>query len=112
MAYVIAETCIDCKDAACVSCCPVDCIYEGPRTFYIHPDECINCGICVSVCPPEAIWEDADLPAPLQRFIAINREFFGAEVSGLGSPGGASSVGAALRDHPQVAQVAQAPLPR
>ena len=55
MAYVIVDTCIDCKDASCVSCCPVDCIYEGPRSFYIHPDECINCGICVSVCPPHAI---------------------------------------------------------
>ena len=54
MAYVIIDGCIDCKDAACVSCCPVDCIYEGPRTFYIHPGECINCGSCVSVCPPDA----------------------------------------------------------
>ena len=67
MAYVIIDTCIDCKDASCVACCPVDCIYEGPRTFYIHPDECINCGICVSVCPPEAIYEDAEVPAPSQR---------------------------------------------
>ena len=103
MAYVIIDTCIDCKDASCVSCCPVDCIYEGPRSFYIHPDECINCGICVSVCPPEAIFEDCDVPKHLTRFIAINREFFSAQVTGLGSPAGASSVGAALRDHPSVA---------
>ncbi len=81
----------------------MDCIYEGPRTFYIHPDECINCGICVSVCPPEAIYEDAEVPAPSQQFIAINREFFSDAVTGLGSPAGASSVGAALRDHPLVA---------
>lgn len=103
MAYVIVDTCIDCKDASCVACCPVDCIYEGPRTYYIHPDECINCGICVSVCPPEAIYEDADVPEPLRAFIAINREFFSPAVTSLGSPAGASSVGAALRDHPTVA---------
>eukprot|EP01036_Dinobryon_divergens_P007318 gene7318-9755_t len=30
VAYVIVDTCIDCKDASCVTCCPVDCIYEGP----------------------------------------------------------------------------------
>ena len=108
MAYVIIDTCIDCKDASCVACCPVDCIYEGPRTYYIHPDECINCGICVSVCPPEAIYEDAEVPKHLTHFIAINREFFTDAVTSLGSPAGASSVGAALRDHPVVEQTAAA----
>ena len=103
MAYVIVDGCIDCKDRSCVACCPVDCIYEGERSLYIHPDECINCGICVSVCPPEAIYEDLDLPAPLRHFIAINREFFEPAVSGLGSPGGASDVGARACDHPLVA---------
>ena len=109
MAYVIVDTCIDCKDASCVACCPVDCIYEGPRTFYIHPDECINCGICVSVCPPEAIYEDAEVPKHLRHFITINQEFFSDAVTGLGSPAGAGSVGAALRDHPIVAATAKAP---
>lgn len=103
MAYVIVDGCIDCKDAICVSCCPVDCIYEGPRTYYIHPDECINCGICVSVCPPEAIYEDVEVPKQLSRFIAINREFFLPAVTGLGRPGGASNVGASACDHPLVA---------
>lgn len=103
MAYVIVNTCIDCKDASCVACCPVDCIYEGPRTYYIHPDECINCAICVSVCPPEAIYEDVDVPAQLTGFIRINREFFASDVTGLGSPGGASSLGPSERDHPLVA---------
>lgn len=103
MTYVIVDTCIDCKDASCVACCPVDCIYEGPRTYYIHPDECINCGICVSVCPPEAIYEDADVPATLTHFIAINRDFFSPAVSALGSPGGASTLGVTPSDHPLVA---------
>ena len=38
MTYVIAQPCVDVKDRACVDECPVDCIYEGERTLYIHPD--------------------------------------------------------------------------
>ena len=56
---------------------PVDCIYEGGRTLYIHPDECISCGICVSVCPTEAIHDAQELPPHEAVFAAINREFFG-----------------------------------
>jgi NAD-dependent dihydropyrimidine dehydrogenase PreA subunit len=103
MTYVVTESCIKCKFMDCVEVCPVDCFYEGENMLVIHPDECINCGICVSVCPPEAIFEDCDVPKHLTHFIAINREFFSPEVTGLGSPAGASSVGAALRDHPSVA---------
>ncbi len=36
MTYIIAQPCIDVKDAACVDVCPVDCIYEGPAIF---PDD-------------------------------------------------------------------------
>jgi ferredoxin-like protein FixX len=44
MTYVITEPCIDVKDKTCVGECPVDCIYEGERMLYIHPDECVHCG--------------------------------------------------------------------
>src|SRR5450756_3067890 len=40
--YVIAEPCVDVKDKACIDECPVDCIYEGERMLYIHPDECVD----------------------------------------------------------------------
>jgi NAD-dependent dihydropyrimidine dehydrogenase PreA subunit len=60
--YVIAEPCIDVVDRACVDECPVDCIYEGERALYIHPDECIDCGACEPVCPVEAIFYEDDLP--------------------------------------------------
>lgn len=75
---------------------------RGARTFYIHPDECISCGICVSVCPPEAIHEDIEIPGHLQHFIAINREFFEPLVSGLGRPGGADGMASNQIDHPLV----------
>ena len=36
--YVITEACVDIKDKACIEECPVDCIYEGARMLFIHPD--------------------------------------------------------------------------
>ena len=55
MPYVITDACIDVKDKSCLMACPVDCIYEGGRTLYIQPDECIDCGLCETVCPVAAI---------------------------------------------------------
>jgi ferredoxin len=104
VAYVIAETCIDVKDGDCTNVCPVECIYEGGRMYYIQPDECVNCGICVSVCPVEAIFDERILPEKWQRFIAINRDFFGDEVTGWGEPGGLSPEFRTDIDHPEVAE--------
>ncbi len=67
MTYVIAEPCVDVKDRACVEECPVDCIYEGERALYIHPDECVDCGACEPVCPVEAIFYEDDVPSPVGR---------------------------------------------
>lgn len=60
MTYVIAQPCVDVKDKACIEECPVDCIYEGKRSLYIHPDECVDCGACEPVCPVEAIFYEDD----------------------------------------------------
>ena len=95
MTYTIAEPCIDVKDRACVDECPVDCIYEGPRMLYIHPDECVDCGACEPVCPVTAIFYEDDVPAEWKQFTPINAEFFNENISGLGSPGGAAQVGPA-----------------
>lgn len=89
--FAVTAACIDVKDRSCVEVCPVDCIYEGARSLYIHPDECIGCGACESVCPVEAIWGADLVPDELAAFVEDNRRFF--VESGLGSPGGASSVG-------------------
>ncbi len=102
MTYVIAEPCIDVKDKACIEECPVDCIYEGERMLYIHPEECIDCAACEPVCPVEAIAYEDDVPEEWEEFKAINAEFF--EVTGLGSPGGAYQVGNVGSDHPKVAE--------
>lgn len=103
MAYVVTAPCIDVKDGACARSCPVDCIYEGGRMFYIQPDECIDCGLCVSVCPVDAIYADDELPGDAAPFQAVNAEFFGDAVTGLGAPGGAEPKLATATDHPVVA---------
>jgi NAD-dependent dihydropyrimidine dehydrogenase PreA subunit len=55
MTYVFASPRIDVRDAACFDVRRVDCIYTGGRTLYIQPDECIDCGVCLSVCPVAAM---------------------------------------------------------
>jgi NAD-dependent dihydropyrimidine dehydrogenase PreA subunit len=100
MTYVIAEPCVDVKDRACVDECPVDCIYEGDRMLYIHPDECVDCGACEPVCPVEAISYEDDLPSKWEDYTQANADFF-AE---LGSPGGASKLGKTSSD-PELVRV-------
>ena len=74
MTYVITESCIKCKYTDCVDVCPVDCFHEGPNFLVIDPDECIDCTLCVSECPVEAIYAEDDVPTDQQRFIALNAE--------------------------------------
>ncbi|MFE0463287.1 ferredoxin [Kitasatospora sp. NPDC058965] len=99
MTYVIALPCVDVKDKACLDECPVDCIYEGERMLYVHPDECIDCGACEPVCPVEAIYFEDDTPTPWHPFTTANAEFF----TTLGSPGGSAKLGLIEHDHPMVA---------
>ena len=75
MTYVIAQPCVDLKDLACVEECPVDCIYEGKRMLYIHPDECVDCGACEPVCPVEAIFYEDDTPEEWKEYYNANVEF-------------------------------------
>ena len=58
MTYVVTENCIRCKYMDCVEVCPVDCFYAGENMLVIHPDECIDCGVCEPECPAEAIFPD------------------------------------------------------
>jgi NAD-dependent dihydropyrimidine dehydrogenase PreA subunit len=99
MTYVITEPCIDVKDKGCVDECPVDCIYEGPRMLYIHPDECVDCGACEPVCPVEAIFYEDDVPGQWAQFTTENAKFFDQ----LGSPGGAAKTGPLPSDTDYVA---------
>ena len=107
MTYVITSACLDIKDMSCIEECPVDCIYEGERMLYIHPDECVDCGACEPVCPVEAIYYEDDLPGKWQVYTGENARFFTGPLPGragpLGSPGGAAKLGAVGADTPHVA---------
>ena len=73
MTYVVTEACIKCKFMDCVEVCPVDCFYEGENMLVIHPDECIDCGVCEPECPPEAI--KADTESGLEKWLSVNAEY-------------------------------------
>jgi ferredoxin len=38
----------------------------------IHPEDCIDCTACVSECPVEAIYAEADVPAQFKVDIEFN----------------------------------------
>jgi len=58
MTYIVNDKCINCRHTDCVEVCPVDCFYIGENTIVIHPDECIDCGVCEPECPVDAIYRD------------------------------------------------------
>ncbi len=73
MTYVVVENCIKCKYMDCVEVCPVDCFYEGANMLVIHPDECIDCGVCEPECPAEAIKPDTE--PGLEKWLELNAEY-------------------------------------
>lgn len=73
MTFVVLDVCIRCKYTDCVEVCPVDCFYEGENMLVIHPDECIDCGVCEPECPIEAIVPDSDPRAA--AYLELNRDF-------------------------------------
>ena len=89
MAYVITDTCT--KDELCVQACPVDCIHpkgdeatfaDAPQ-LYVNPNDCIDCGACVPVCPTNSVFSLDDLPAEFSRFTELNA----AQYNSSRSPG-------------------------
>lgn len=70
MTYVVTDSCIQCKFTDCVEVCPVDCFYEGENFLVIHPDECIDCGVCEPECPVDAIKADTD--PNLESWLVLN----------------------------------------
>ncbi|MBV8682797.1 MAG: ferredoxin family protein [Caulobacteraceae bacterium] len=74
MTYVVLENCIKCKYMDCVEVCPVDCFYAGDNMLVIHPEECIDCGVCEPECPADAIVPDSDsLATP--EWLKLNAQY-------------------------------------
>jgi ferredoxin len=73
MTYIVNDNCIKCKYTDCVEVCPVDCFYEGENMLVIHPDECIDCGVCEPECPVEAIKPDTE--PDLEQWLEVNSDY-------------------------------------
>lgn len=79
---VITDKCI--KDMLCVDACATDAIHPtvgDPRLadatqLYIDPENCINCGSCISACESGAIFDADELPEGQQHFAAINAAYY------------------------------------
>ena len=76
MTYIVTDNCIACKYTDCVEVCPVDCFHEGENMLVIHPDECVDCGVCEPECPADAIRPDTE--PGVESWIGLNREYAGA----------------------------------
>ena len=73
MTFIVTENCINCKFQDCIAVCPVDCFYEGENFLVIHPEECIDCGVCEPECPADAIKPDTD--SGLDEWLAVNTKY-------------------------------------
>ena len=73
MTYIVNDNCIGCKHTDCVEVCPVDCFYEGENMLVIHPDECIDCGVCEPECPGDAILPDTE--PDMEKWVEFNRKY-------------------------------------
>jgi ferredoxin len=51
----------------------VDCFYEGENMLVIHPDECIDCSVCVPECPVDAIKPDTE--PGFEKWLSLNAEY-------------------------------------
>lgn len=75
MTHVVTHACVGVKDKSCTDVCPVDCIYGSSdpdsSRVHIHPEECIDCGLCIDACPVEAIFHEEEVP-PTYRDKLLN----------------------------------------
>ncbi len=51
----------------------MDCFYEGENMLVIHPDECIDCSVCVPECPVDAIKPDTE--PGFEKWLSLNAEY-------------------------------------
>ncbi|MBE7413332.1 MAG: 4Fe-4S dicluster domain-containing protein [Leptospiraceae bacterium] len=72
MPHIVTEYCFQCEATVCAAICPMAAFREGEDMLYISPDDCIDCGNCVSECPTGAIFPDYDLPKKFHSYIEIN----------------------------------------
>ena len=72
MTYIVDEKCIKCKHGLYWGL-PCWLFLWGENILVIHPDECIDCGVCEPECPVEAILSDTE--DGIEKWAEINRKY-------------------------------------
>ena len=73
MTYIIAEPCVDVKDAACVDVCPVDCIYVADEDSPNHYDPEVKNAPGHALHPPRRVHRLRRMRARMPRHRHLRR---------------------------------------
>jgi NAD-dependent dihydropyrimidine dehydrogenase PreA subunit len=79
MTHIITGLCL--RAGECTRVCPVACIHPGEPIddwpwYYIDPEICIDCGLCIPACPYNAIWPEVEVPPTMRSDISLARSYF------------------------------------
>jgi len=78
--YLVTNACRGCLGRPCQTNCPKDAVDMVGGRAVINPDLCVNCGLCLKVCPYNAV---VRMPVPCEEacpFNAISKDDAGREV--------------------------------
>lgn len=78
MTYVMTDPCTGVKDASCADVRPVECMHASPgaKGYYIDPDNCVDCAVCVAEYPVDAISPKLEVPEEMERFLRLTAAYF------------------------------------
>lgn len=74
MTYIVTNNCIQCRYTECVTVCPTNSFHVGKNFLVINPTNCIDCSLCESMCPVNAIYQELEVPKTQKDFIILNAE--------------------------------------
>ncbi len=67
--YLVTNACRGCLGRPCQTNCPKNAIDVIGGRAVIHPDSCVNCGLCLKACPYNAI---VRTPVPCEETCPVN----------------------------------------
>jgi [FeFe] hydrogenase (group B1/B3) len=82
--YLVTNACRGCLGRPCQTNCPKDAVDIVGNRAVINPDLCVNCGLCLKVCPYNAV---VRMPVPCEEICpvaAISKDVAGREVIDYG----------------------------